>query len=84
MLTYIANLLTSLQFMLSYSANISWVEAPATSRHTRRLLRLLPSGSDRVHKLVLREDQSLHRFVALPKQMQGLSVMLDMNARPNK
>ncbi len=35
-----------------------WVEAlPATSRHTRRLLRLLPSGSDRVHKLALRENQ---------------------------
>jgi hypothetical protein len=34
------------------------VEAlPATSRHTPRLLRLLPSGPDRVHKLVLRENQ---------------------------
>jgi|SRR5471030_1424262 len=34
------------------------VEAlPATSRHTRRLLRLLPSGPDRVNKLVLRENQ---------------------------
>lgn len=43
-------------------ATFIWVEAPATSRHTRRLLRLLPSRPDRVHKLVLREDQSLHRF----------------------
>lgn len=42
------------------SATTKRVEAPATSRHTRRLLRLLPSGPDRVHKLVLREDQSLH------------------------
>jgi len=42
-----------------------WAETPATSRHTRRLLRLLPSGPDRVHKLVLREDQGLHRFCFL-------------------
>jgi hypothetical protein len=41
----------------------NWVEAPATSRHTRHSLWLLPSGSDQVHKLVLREDQGLHRFV---------------------
>lgn len=40
--------------------NIRRVEAPATSRHTSHLLRLLPSGPDRVHKLLLREDQSLH------------------------
>lgn len=30
---------------------------PATSRHTRHLPWLLPSGSDRVNKLVLRENQ---------------------------
>ncbi|KHS89951.1 hypothetical protein RC83_04475 [Pectobacterium brasiliense] len=38
------------------------VEAlPATSRHTRLLLRLLPSGPDRIHRLVLRENrQGLH------------------------
>jgi hypothetical protein len=41
-------------------SDIRRVEAPATSRHTRRLLRLLPSRPDRVHKLVLREDQGLH------------------------
>ncbi len=42
---------------------------PATSRHTRHLLWLLPSGPDQVHKLVLREDQwSLHRlFVSLAR-----------------
>lgn len=75
MLTYSANLLTSLQFMLSYFANIKWAETPATSRHTRRLLRLLPSGPDRVHKLVLREDQSLHRFCSAqgyPRRQDGL------------
>lgn len=42
-------------------SDMKWVEAPATSRHTRHLLWLLPSGPDQVHKLVLREDQSLHR-----------------------
>ncbi len=31
---------------------------PATSRHTSHTLRLLPSGPDRVHELLLREDQS--------------------------
>lgn len=31
---------------------------PATSRHTSHPLRLLPSGSDRVHELLLREDQA--------------------------
>lgn len=41
-------------------ANIRKVEAPATSRHTRHSLWLLPSGSDQVHELVLREDQGLH------------------------
>lgn len=30
---------------------------PATSRHTRHLPWLLPSGPDRVNKLVLRENQ---------------------------
>lgn len=41
---------------------LNWVEAPpATSRHTRRLLRLLPSGPDRVHRVVLREHpRGLH------------------------
>ena len=34
------------------------VEAlPATSRHTRHLLWLLPSGPDLVNKLALRENQ---------------------------
>lgn len=41
------------------------VEAPATSRHTSHSLRLLPSGPDRVHELLLREDQGLHRFFIL-------------------
>ncbi len=40
-------------------------ETPATSRHTSHSLRLLPSGPDRVHELLLREDQSLHRYTAL-------------------
>ncbi len=31
---------------------------PATSRHTSHTLRLLPSGPDRVHELLLREDQA--------------------------
>ena len=30
---------------------------PATSRHMSRLLRLLPSRPDRVHRVSLREDQ---------------------------
>lgn len=46
-------------FMLSATR---WAEAPATSRHTHHPLWLLPSGSDQVHELVLREDQGLHRF----------------------
>ncbi len=36
------------------------VALKATSRHIHRLLRLLPSGSDRIHKLVLRENQQSH------------------------
>src|SRR5471030_121234 len=48
------------------------VEAlPATSRHTRRLLRLLPSGPDRVNKLVLRENQQgphCHYWLRVPMQ----------------
>ena len=41
-----------------------WVATPpATSRHTSRLLRLLPSGPDRVHKVSLREDQWSHHCV---------------------
>lgn len=44
--------------MLEFCMRQNWVGAlPATSRHTRRLLRLLPSGPDRIHKLVLRENQ---------------------------
>lgn len=31
---------------------------PATSRHTSHSLRLLPSRPDRVHELLLREDQA--------------------------
>lgn len=33
---------------------------PATSRHMNRLLWLLPSGPDQVHKVSLREDQWSH------------------------
>ena len=37
---------------------ISWVGTlPATSRHTRPLPWLLPSGPDQVNKLALRENQ---------------------------
>ncbi|SHO56069.1 hypothetical protein VQ7734_01832 [Vibrio quintilis] len=46
----------------AYGSATNWAETPATSRHTRRLLWLLPSGPDQVHKLALREDQGLHRF----------------------
>lgn len=42
-----------------------WVEAPATSRHTRHSLWLLPSGPDQIHELVLREDQGPHRSLQL-------------------
>ncbi len=39
-------------------AIISWVGTlPATSRHTRPLPWLLPSGPDQVNKLALRENQ---------------------------
>lgn len=62
MQTYSANLRNILQFMRTYFANIRWAEAPATSRHTHHPLWLLPSGSDQVHELVLREDQGPHRF----------------------
>ena len=34
-----------------------WQTVPATPRHTRPLLRLLPSGPDRVHNVALRGDQ---------------------------
>lgn len=43
-------------------SDIRWAETPATSRHTHHPLWLLPSGSDQVHELVLREDQGPHRF----------------------
>ena len=37
---------------------LKWVEAlPATSRHTRRLPWLLPSGPDLVNRVALRENQ---------------------------
>lgn len=36
-----------------------WWQTPATSRHMSHLVRLLPSGPDRVPKLSLRENQSL-------------------------
>lgn len=36
------------------------VTPPATSRHMNRLLWLLPSGPDQVHKVSLREDQWSH------------------------
>lgn len=50
---------------------IRWAEAPATSRHTHHPLWLLPSGSDQVHELVLREDQGLHRFLSLDCLQSG-------------
>lgn len=62
---YAANLQRHLQFMQTYFANDKWAETPATSRHTSHSLRLLPSGPDRVHELLLREDQGLHRFFFL-------------------
>jgi hypothetical protein len=34
-------------------------DPPATPRHMSPLLRLLPSGSDRVHKLSLRRDRKV-------------------------
>jgi hypothetical protein len=34
-------------------------DPPATLRHMNPLLRLLPSGSDRVHKLSLRRDRKV-------------------------
>lgn len=50
------------------------MEAPATSRHTRHPLWLLPSGPDQVHELVLREDQGLHRAsLVCTKEWEGLS-----------
>lgn len=64
-------------FGTGYDFSDRWVEAPpATSRHTRRSLRLLPSGPDRVHELVLREDQQgLHRFFVSLRERDGLSAM---------
>ncbi len=60
--------------MLTYFEDIRWVEAPATSRHTRHPLWLLPSGPDQVHELVLREDQGLHRAsLVCAKEWEGLS-----------
>lgn len=50
------------RFMVSATR---WVEAPATSRHTRHSLWLLPSGPDQIHELVLREDQGPHRSLQL-------------------
>ncbi len=47
----------SLQFMRTYIAGFIKGGTPATSRHTSHTLRLLPSGPDRVHELLLREDQ---------------------------
>jgi len=50
------------------------VEAPATSRHTRHSLWLLPSGPDQVYELVLREDQGPHRAsLVRAKEWKGLS-----------
>ena len=56
------------RFMVSATER---VEAPATSRHTRHPLWLLPSGPDQVHELVLREDQSLHRASLMCNQRVG-------------
>ncbi|KFF66343.1 hypothetical protein IV99_08950 [Pectobacterium brasiliense] len=57
---YVLEMKTSLAMKQLTRAEM--VEAlPATSRHTRLLLRLLPSGPDRIHRLVLRENrQGLH------------------------
>ncbi len=50
------------------------MEAPATSRHTRHSLWLLPSGPDQVYELALREDQGLHRAsLVCAKEWKGLS-----------
>lgn len=87
MQTYSANMRRSLQFMRTYIAGFRRVEAPATSRHTSHSLRLLPSGPDRVHELLLREDQGLHRFCSLLSKglllqsVGGLSGIVTMNAR---
>jgi len=43
--------------MRTYIAGFIKGGTPATSRHTSHTLRLLPSGPDRVHELLLREDQ---------------------------
>ncbi len=59
------------RFMVSATR---WVEAPATSRHTRHSLWLLPSGPDQVYELVLREDQGPHRAsLVRTKEWEGLS-----------
>lgn len=44
---------------LLHSQRILGGKSPATSAHMSLLLRLLPSGPDRVHKISLREDQRL-------------------------
>lgn len=56
-------------FMLS--ATLYMGGAPATSRHTSHSLRLLPSGPDRVHELLLREDQSPIDSVVRPPPNVG-------------
>lgn len=69
------------RFMVSATG---WAEAPATSRHTRRPLWLLPSGPDQVHRLVLREDQGLHRFcVSALLKVVGLLTIAPTIARAN-
>ncbi len=51
---------------------------PATSRHTKPPLWLLPSGPDQVHGLSLREDQQSHPNVALrpvsSRQARSISI----------
>lgn len=80
MLSYVANMLTSLQFMLTYVAQIKMAEAsPATSRHSHHKRGLLSSESDPVHKLVLRENQGgLHRTIK-PSIAQFKMIMWDLN-----
>lgn len=71
--------------MLTYFARISWVEAPATSRHTHHPLWLLPSGPDQVHELVLREDQGPHSSLQLvAEEWEGLSGIPIFIATPNQ
>ncbi len=54
---------------------------PATSRHTSHSLRLLPSGPDRVHELLLREDQASIVHLCF-QRVRGLSGITAAIASP--